>query len=313
MKSVFLHAIRNVRPGRFLLAVLAITLVCASAAKAAPVPPPIKITSSSCNYVILDPGVYSLETDIGPCGPGSYGIVIEASNVTVYLNGHTLNGSAVPENCDGVVGINPFLNFFGGGPSTNVNIVGPGNIENFQYGVEAVFTSNSSASFLKITSNCAQLQSNSGFYPSFGFYIDYSASNWTLLGNEVHMPVTTGAGGVDAAMIIFSGDNYIAGNSVNDSIWLFGSVNVLFGNFFSNGRSGIQLYGASNNQIIANTTDNNSGNNGIWLDAGSIGNLVTLNRSLHNTPYDMEDDSPGCGTNKWVRNNFKTANQACIH
>jgi len=42
-------------------------------------------------------------------------------------------------------------------------------------------------------------------------------------------------------------------------------------------------------------------------------NLVSLNRSLNNTSYDMEDDSPGCGTDKWVRNKFETANESCIH
>jgi len=52
---------------------------------------------------------------------------------------------------------------------------------------------------------------------------------------------------------------------------------------------------------------------GIWPTGGSTGELVTLNRSLNNTLYDMEDDSQGCGTDKWESNTFKTANETCIH
>lgn len=59
--------------------------------------------------------------------------------------------------------------------------------------------------------------------------------------------------------------------------------------------------GGSNNQILANTTENNIGYPGVWLTGGTTGNLVSLNTSLNNTPHDMQDDNPACGTDKWAR------------
>lgn len=325
MKRTILLAMRSARPGLTLLAALSITLFCASAAKAANT---IPITSNACNYNITAPGDYTLESDIGPCGPGDAGILIilAGSNVTLHLNGHTINGSAVPENCDGAVGI---LAIGLGFPNiTGVHVIGPGTLSNWQLGFFAESTSSSSVSNTKVTAHCTATTINPN--NNLGFFLDPSTSQWTLLGNVVE------AGDNFTGIVVEGNGNYIAGNRVNDTIVFDGSSNnyisgnnvngtslvlidssnnVVFGNFAINDSdgSGIFDFGGSGNSIISNTTVNNKGGPGIWLTGGSTGELVTLNRSLNNTPYDLEDDSPGCGANTWQRNTFKTASQPCIH
>lgn len=300
MKQTILLASRGVRLGLTLLAVLSITVFCASKAKAAPTPTPI--TSSACNNNITAPGAYKLEADIGPCAPGDIGIWISASNVTLYLNGHTLNGSTVPENCDGLVGV-----FVASIDETtlikDVNVIGPGKMTNWQIGLDSTHSTKSSVSFTKVTANC------SASIASYGITVDGATSKWTFLGNVVDEP------GINSAGIDLAGSgHYIAGNSVNDTLAIFDCTDcVLFGNFASHDSGGIYVSGGSNNQIVANTTESNTGYSGILLTGGTTGNLVSLNRSLNNSPYDMEDDSPNCGTNKWLRNSFKTANETCIH
>jgi len=303
MKRTVLLAIRTARLGLTLLAVLSITLFCTSPAKAAA---PIPITNSACGVgggnFITAPGDYILETDRGPCGPGDFGLVSVASNVTLHLNGHTITGSAA---CDSKSGI--LVGHFYGAPDTSgVHVIGPGTLSNWQTGVEVNHNSSSSVSLLKITANC-------GATLTLGFFFGSDSSRWTVAGNVVQEPGDSSAG-----ILMFGSGNYIIGNRVNDSIDLVDSSNnIVSGNFASNNSGGIGVFGGSNNQILHNTTDNN-GAAGILLTSGSTGNpttgnIVSLNTSLNNTPYDTEDDSPDCGNDKWVLNNFKTANESCIH
>jgi parallel beta-helix repeat protein len=301
MEQTILLAFRSMRTGLTLLALLSLTFFCTSTAKAAPTPV-THIISSACNYEIAASGDYKLDTDIGPCAPGEDGILIYASDVTLHLNGHTINGSNVPGNCDGYIGIfvssaNQPTNI------TGVNVVGPGVLSNWQIGFGSSYSAKSSVSFTKVTANCAAPIS------SFGFIIDGTTSRWILLGNVVDEPGENTAGfGVSGK------GHYVAGNRVDDTLEVVDCSNcIVFGNFASNDSAGIYVYGGSNNQIVANTTENNTGYSGILLTGGTTGNFVSLNRSLGNTPFDMEDDNPGCGTDKWDRNLFKTANERCIH
>jgi parallel beta-helix repeat protein len=281
-----------------LLAVLSISLFCASKAKAAPTP----ITSSACNNFITASGAYILQTDIGPCAPGDVGIWISVSNVNLYMNGHTLNGSTVPGNCDGSVGVFA-ASFDETTVISGVNVIGPGKMSNWQIGLASTHSTKSSVSFTKVTADC------SAPVNSYGIVVDGTTSRWTFLGNVVQEPGNTSAG-----LDLGGSGHYVAGNSVNDTLEIVDCTGcVVFGNFATNDSGGIYVSGGSNNQILANTTENNTGFSGILLTGGTTGNLVSLNRSLNNTPYDMEDDSPGCGTDKWERNTFKTANKTCIH
>ena len=117
-----------------------------------------------------------------------------------------------------------------------------------------------------------------------------------------------------AGIVIRSGANDcdLVGNDVNDTITVQGDNNTIVNNTANDNAGGIAILG-SNNEIHANTTDNNASSFGIELFSGASGNSISGNTSLNNTPYDMQDDNTGCGTNKWRGNKFNMANMSCIH
>src|SRR5207302_1106108 len=51
------------------------------------------ITPTTCPFHITQPGNYDLGGPVGPCPSGVNGIDIEASNVTLHLNGFSINQS----------------------------------------------------------------------------------------------------------------------------------------------------------------------------------------------------------------------------
>lgn len=115
-------------------------------------------------------------------------------------------------------------------------------------------------------------------------------------------------------------DSHLVANDVNDTILLVDSSNNVIANNIADDSQGpttldVGIFlggvttGSNNNEIHANTTNNN--NRGIQINFGS-GNKVTGNYSFANSVFDMEDDNPGCDTNKWRGNHFGTANQSCI-
>ena len=75
---------------------------------------------------------------------------------------------------------------------------------------------------------------------------------------------------------------------------------------------GTHTTGSNNNEIHANTTNNNSVGGGLTIALGSTANNISGNESLNNLSFDMEDDNPTCDSNKWEGNHFNTANQPCI-
>ena len=66
------------------LLVLVVSLLTGRPAKAGTT---ITITQSTCPIMINQPGEYDLATDVGPCTPGTDGIDILASDVTLHLDG----------------------------------------------------------------------------------------------------------------------------------------------------------------------------------------------------------------------------------
>lgn len=60
------------------------------------------------------------------------------------------------------------------------------------------------------------------------------------------------------------------------------------------------------------------GRSGFHVVEGAFGNLFEANTALDNNlegssdQFDLRDDNPGCGTNRWVRSEFGTRNQDCI-
>lgn len=300
MISSVLATVRKASLGFSVFATISIILLSAFPTKAG-----ITITQSTCPIVIDQPGTYLLTTDVGPCAPGVDGIDISASNVTLQLAGHTITGTATAGTCDNAFGIS----IFSSGPMlTNVNVLGPGTINNFVLGFDAANSANSSVKFVKVNANCPDL----GF--AEGIEIDPPGVHWTLQGNVVRGP-----GDSTAGIVLFQvNNNIVVQNNVNDSFsFVDSSNNVIVNNTASDNDGGIFLItvtlGSNNNQVSANTTSNNGANGGLVITVGSGGNHISGNKSFNNLPFDTEDDNPNCGTNTWQGNKFNLASQPCIH
>jgi parallel beta-helix repeat protein len=292
--------IRMATLGLGLLAAISIPLLWASPTRAG-----TTLTSSMCPVVIAQSGEYDLATDVGPCPPGVDGIVIQASAVTLRLNGHTISGTATSGTCNSSNGIRvglpapmPML--------SQVRVLGDGTISNFSVGFRAENSAGSFVKFLTVTAQC--------FSGSDGFLISAPGGQWKLQGNVVREPAASSIGiflgGVD--------DNDLVRNDVNNSIFLVNSSNnTVVNNTASDNMGGIFVFssttGSNNNEIHANTTTNNASGGGLTISSGSSANNITGNKSFNNNPSDMEDDNPNCDSNKWEGNQFGTANQPCIH
>jgi hypothetical protein len=115
-----------------------------------------------------------------------------------------------------------------------------------------------------------------------------------------------------------------AQNNDKFGIWLVGSsLNTIHdsnGNF-SNGDTGIRLScaagkpcpgtGGSNDNRITNAGAPNNTLNGIVIEKGNSGNVVTETHNQGNGgPNDMTDLNPDCDGNTWY-NNVGRGNQAC--
>jgi hypothetical protein len=300
-----LIAIQRAKLALVLLAAVSITLLWASPAKAG-----TTLTNGTCPVTITQPGEYTLGTDVGPCAPGFDGILITASNVTLHLNGHTISGTAMSGTCNNSSGIH-VMGTSSFTPLTMVRVLGTGTITNF---VTGFLAENSAGSFVKfVTVTQTPPTPCSDF--TLGFDIQASSSQWKLEGNVVREPGDNSAGIV---LRIGANDCDLVRNDVNDTISVNSNNNNIINNIGNDNIDGIGVTG-NDNEIHANTTDNNS-EHGLWLTCNRFncasGNKISGNTSLGNSLFDMEDDSldNNCDNNKWRGNKFKTANPpSCIH
>jgi len=263
------------------------------------------IPISTCPFTISVPGNYIVTADLLTCAGD--GIDINASNVTVNLNGHMITGTP-----GAGTGINVTS---GGSPRLNhIGISGPGLIQGFNYGITI---SNSDYVQVSLTTVSNVARAGAG---------GISAENVTYLtvaGNVI--------GGTPKAEFIgllvgqstgaqVTG-NQIVGNGVG--VWLLsGDSNSLTGNVVNgNSGSGIILGNVvspvplTNSRVSSNTTNLNGV---IGLSAGpyntvsSVGNEIYNNTSVGNT-IDLDDgNTSGCGTDFWSSNVHFTTNQACV-
>ena len=91
---------------------------------------------TTCGTVIASPGTHVLQNDLLNC-PGD-GITVVTSNVVLNLNGHQISGPGINADAAGV--------FVGRGVASgvsNVSVLGPATILNFQSGVTFEGVSNS--------------------------------------------------------------------------------------------------------------------------------------------------------------------------
>src|ERR1043166_2840450 len=239
-----LIAIRRARLTLFLLPALFTTLLFAFPAKAG-----TTITQNTCPVIIAQSGEYSLGTDVGPCAPGTDGIDIMASNVTLHLNGHTISGTAISGTCNSSSGIH-VMGTSSLTPLTMVRVLGTGTITNF---VTGFLAENSAGSFVKfVTVTQTPPTPCSDF--TFGFDIRASSSQWKLEGNVVREPGDSSAG-----IVLRSGANDcdLVRNDFNDTITVNSDNNNVINNTANDDVQGIVVNG-NDNEIHANSTDNNS-------------------------------------------------------
>jgi parallel beta-helix repeat protein len=102
-------------------------------------------------------------------------------------------------------------------------------------------------------------------YSSSGIFL-FGVDNNNLVGNDVN----------DSMSIVDSSKNTIVNNTASDN----------FGGIFVGGFRSV----SQNNQIHANTTNNNTLSFGLDLGVGATNNNITGNKSFGNDPFDMQDE-----------------------
>jgi parallel beta-helix repeat protein len=120
-----------------------------------------------------------------------------------------------------------------------------------------------------------------------------------FFGNQFNSNSVTdnGGGGFDLQPPAFGGcfENLISSNDIS-----------------RNGGFGVRLFHHNCATVLGNTVNGNPVGIQILGGLGSSFNTIQSNTALGNTTFDLQDDSPDCGTNTWRSNIFGTANQGCI-
>ncbi|MGA2714076.1 MAG: right-handed parallel beta-helix repeat-containing protein [Bryobacteraceae bacterium] len=259
-----------------------------------------------CPFTISSPGNYVVTADLTCNGDG---IDINASNVSVNLNGHIIKSAvgAAP-GADGI-----FVSAVPAGLRLDhVGISGPGLILGFGGGVNI-----NNSDYVQVTqTTVAGTTKFAGFFASGVTYLTVAGNvvAGTIIGGGLTLNQSTGAQVIG---------NQVVGNPMGISL-LSGDSNVLTGNVVSgNTGSGIvlgntgNLVPLTNSRVSSNTTNGNgmSGIQVVALQPGSSGNEIFSNTSsVGNLAFDLEDDNPpSCGTDFWSGNVHFTKNAACVN
>jgi len=252
---------------------------------------------------IATSGNYFLDADL-IAGAGC--ITVNASNVSLALNGHSIKG---PGGSIGIT-ITPAVS----GRLDHVSISGPGLIQGFQTGITinnsdyVQVTSLTSAgngsnginsggtnTFVTIASN---VLSQNGIWGILATADNSTVSGNELLGNGFG-PGIHPAGGMRLTGVA----NSITSNVASGNGKLPDNTNPLNAGIVVNTTGG---------RIFGNIADGNNGN-GIEVQATGSGNQLGNNKALGNLGNDLQDDSANCGTNLWGSNTFFTRNPAsCV-
>jgi parallel beta-helix repeat protein len=224
---------------------------------------------TSCATVITVPGAYVLAQDLN-CA-GSTGVTINASNVTLSLNGKTITGGTTA-----VV-----ITTGAGAPNSNVVVNGPGTFTG-QAGAGGRIGMATASGFNNVTVTNSD---SVGMVISGGAGADANfIRNSSITGNDVGSMQLQGGNGHE-----------IAGNTCSNNL---------------NSSAGIIVTADSdNNTIKENTCEGNY--IGIALSDGSLGNQVTDNTATTNGGIDGFDLNANCGTNVWSGNKFTSFSPPC--
>lgn len=269
----------------------------------------------------------TLTHDVGPC-PGD-GLVIDANNITLDLNGHDvvglegapqLTGDGVGILIDGHNDVTVTDSTGGTGPN------GPSEVRGFDAGVVMRGGGDHTVEDLDILRNQGPA-STFGAGEGEGIALWSSHSN-TLQGNDV-----LDNGPWSGIGIYESNNNIVDDNKVNNNTYeaepVFANQNIgirvgqnssdntLTNNEANNnGLDGIAVFFGSNDNTLKNNEASGNARDGIhvWDNlTGTVGNLIESNTALGNGDTDLVDTHGHCLNNTWTANTYGTKNPSCIN
>jgi parallel beta-helix repeat protein len=184
-----------------------------------------------------------------------------------------LHGYTIAGNGTGLVGV--LVN-----GASRVSVMG-GTVTNFAFNVVLVNASDS---------NIVTVDASNSVGPkAFGNAITVQSSTYNRIIN-----CTANGANIGILLLVDSDNNTLIANTAHH-----------------NAVEGIAIQDFSdNNTVRANDAEHNSV--GISVADETTGNLIQANRAWHNTSVDVSDGNARCDSNVWKRNQFGTANQACI-
>jgi parallel beta-helix repeat protein len=235
------------------------------------------------------PGNYVVTTDLS-CG--GIGIVVNASNVSINLNGHIIQAPiGVPTPPFGIEVQPPGL-----ARLSQIGISGPGLIQGYSQGIVISSSDYVQVSLMVLADNALAGISGSNVT---ALTIGGNVIGGTTIGPGLQLNLSTGAQVTG---------NQMVGNALGIALQS-GDSNVLTGNVVSgNTGSGIVLgIGPLTNSRISSNTTNVNGHAGIEVlfmpPSTFFGNQIFNNTSsVGNKAFDLEDANPSCGTDFWSGN-----------
>jgi parallel beta-helix repeat protein len=247
---------------------------------------------TTCPYTITAAGTYVLGANLS-C-PGTDGIDIQASNVTLLLNTHQIIGNGNPAS-NGILVNNTSFQL------TNVRIEGPGVVQNFGNGIRFVNVTKS-----LVTGVVATL-CNYGLVGETVMHVQLT-HNVTTFNNGGGISLRDSTSGLVHGNVI-SGDTNVG--SVGLYITTGGSLNQVQKNTVTGNQGyGIVIANSSSNNLISNTV---SGNSEWGIQIYGSSNTIQANTALGNNLYDLVDSTYGCDADTWSSNTFINRNQSCIN
>lgn len=266
---------------------------------------------NSCGTTIRQPGQYILVADLRCSGVD--GIVIEADDVSLELNGHNITGLG------GNYGIQVK-------DAKRVNILGPSTISGFPKAVSISGVRDATISMVTATGN------------DYGFVVEQGRQSYlSTFENNVATNNTAGFWIENGAVIFFRG-NTASGNTlgfVTEADSGGGDYgNVFENNTATNNREGFEINGDGNffrantsmnnhddgfilrpgahGNLLEENTANENEHVGIYARNGATHNVIRGNGAHNNFFYDLYEAAESC-VNDWENNSFGRANESCIH
>lgn len=263
------------------------------------------IPIAACGFAINAPGNYGVAADLNCPVAGASAITINASNVSLKLNGHILTGPGSTNTLTAAINVNPGLT-----PRLNhVAVAGPGLIQGFNPGILI-----ENADYTQV-SEVTAAHNVDGVTAAWVNYLTIG-SNALVANKGIGLDI-----GEATSSVIQNND--LSGNGYMGLAMTGGSGNTVNNNVASgNGSDGIMI-GDNYSRVYSNVTNGNRANGmlGSGIDIyfvnfstgqAPVGNVIFNNTSSVGNAIDDLEDQTACGMNSWSDNTFFTRDLACI-